>query len=310
MDAKSEIREFILSLKAEAVGFARVGEVPEHVHSDYLEWLGEGCHGGMAYLDRYHDIRQDPRLLLPGAETIICCAFPYPAAPERQNDALKIASYALGEDYHDVVRRKLKEAVRFIRDRFGAKSRAMVDTAPMRERYWAVESGIGFRGLNGLLILPGKGSRFFLGEILTTLKIEPDEPCTDSCISCGKCLKACPGKALSIKDGKPMLDARKCLSYLTIEHHGDCPEGTDLGDSFYGCDTCQDVCPHNIAAAGNIIEEFSPRKELLSLRAEDIENMDDERYSALFGHSAMRRAPLEKLRSNLKFLRNPGGEEK
>lgn len=302
MEAAELIREHARSLGIRHMGFAAAGPIPQESHRRYLDWIARGCHGSMTYLDRYHDVRANPALLLEGARSIICCAFPYTPPVAQDHDAPRIASYALGEDYHDVIRRKLKPLATFIRENFGAKSRVITDTAPLRERLMARRAGLGFIGLNGLLIVPGIGSRVFLGEIVTTLPLPPDPPSNESCIGCGACLKACPGNALSFREGRVELDARRCLSYLTIEHPGELPPDADLGTRLYGCDTCQDVCPHNVHAPSTPFPEFTPDERLLHISREDIAALTPEGYNALFGKSAIRRAPLPRLLRNLSHL--------
>ena len=163
-----------------------------------------------------------------------------------------------------------------------------------------MKAGLGFIGLNNQLILPGAGSRFFLGEILTTLPLEPDEPAAPgSCEGCGRCLKACPGKALSAgADGRVTLDARRCLSYLTIEYRGELPEDVRLGRHVYGCDECQRVCPHNRVSPLSEIVEFRPREAVVALSAERIAEMTQEEFSAIFRRSAIKRTKLSGLQRN------------
>lgn len=280
-------------------GIARVQSVDDATTEAYRKWLSEGKHGEMGYLENYLDIRSNPALLLPEARSIISCAFNYYHGPVRS--PLKWASYSLGDDYHDVVRKRLQEVAAWISEVYGAECRVCVDTAPIHERYWAVRSGIGFIGRNQQLILPGAGTHFFLGEILTTLELSPDPPCTESCLGCDRCLRACPGKALSHQAGSnetSVLDAKRCLSYLTIEYRGVFPTGTELGRHIYGCDVCQEVCPHNANAPLSEIEEFRPRPAILSLDTEAILAMKQEEFSTLFRRSAIKRTKLTGLQRN------------
>lgn len=300
-------------------GIARVQSVDDATTEAYRKWLSEGKHGEMGYLENYLDIRSNPALLLPEARSIISCAFNYYHGPVR--GPLKWASYSLGDDYHDIVRKRLQEVAAWISEEYGAECRVCVDTAPIHERYWAVRSGIGFIGRNQQLILPGAGTHFFLGEILTTLELTPDPPCTESCLGCDRCLRACPGKALSHKSicapepptsgqiansamqptelaEEYELVAKRCLSYLTIEYRGDFPAGTELGRHIYGCDVCQEVCPHNVNAPLSEIEEFRPRPAILSLDTEAILTMKQEDFSTLFRRSAIKRTKLTGLQRN------------
>ncbi len=311
---KAEIKELLAGAGVFRSAVAQVCQVDEASADDYRAWISEGKHGEMAYLEKYDDLRSDPRRLLDGARSVISCAFNYhwgnggATADSSGGDLdgsgvmrpLLWAEYALGDDYHDEVRKRLSEVAEKISSATGAECRVCVDTAPLRERYWAVKAGLGFIGLNNQLILPGAGSRFFLGEILTTLPLEPDEPAAPgSCEGCGCCLKACPGKALSAgADGRVTLDARRCLSYLTIEYRGELPEDVRLGRHVYGCDECQRVCPHNRVSPLSEIVEFKPREAVVALSAERIAEMTQEEFSAIFRRSAIKRTKLSGLQRN------------
>lgn len=294
------IKQAILEAGAVKAGISAIRPVSDEEVCRYDLWISKGFHGSMTYLERYPDIRRDPSLLLENACSIISCAFPYYTGSHRKEGNLNIADYALGDDYHTVIRKRLKPVVKLIRERFGARARITTDTAPLRERLWAAQSGVGFIGLNNQLIVPGFGSKVFLGEIITSLPLTPDTPLVESCMACGACLRACPGKALSWNGDHVTLDARKCLSYLTIEYDGDLPRSLD--GHFYGCDVCQDVCPHNQNIPVTGIEEFSPRASLLDITAEEIAALDENGYNDLFANSAMRRVPLERMRRNLENL--------
>ena len=296
MDSE-DIKRLVTGTGAVAVGIAATAPVGLDAESLYLQWIAAGKHGGMSYLEKYQDVRRDPRLLLEGAESIIVAAFNY---YNRDNGKLRWARYALGRDYHEEIRERLDAVATAITVTSGAQCRVTVDTAPLRERYWAVRAGLGFIGLNNQLIVPGIGSRVFIGTLLWTETVDPDMPCTDSCARCGACLKACPAQALQ-PDGSG-LDARRCLSYLTIEHRGDLPENLHTGGRLYGCDACQDVCPHNRTATPTAIPEFTPSESILALTEADIDTMDADRFRTLFRHSAVRRTKLEGLRRNLRHL--------
>lgn len=280
-------------------GIAEAQTVHESMRMQFREWLKMGNHGGMEWMYRYLEIRDNPRQLLNSAASLIVCAFPYSPPPKIDSKRLKFASYALGDDYHDVVRKHLSVACRNIMEQFGGETRICVDTAPLHERYWAVQAGLGFIGRNCQLIIPGAGSRFFLGTIVTTVKFHVDSPLEMKCNECGQCIKNCPGKALS-SGTVPLLDARKCLSYLTIEHKGNLPDGIRLGQNIYGCDICQNVCPHNEVSI-KPLPEFLPRPELMELTAEDILNMSETEYRRLFKKSAIKRAGLLGLKRNISY---------
>lgn len=306
MDA-SELRRRLKDAGVFKSGIARVEAVDAATVTGYDRWLSEGMNGEMAYLEKYHDIRSNPALLLPGARSVVSCAFNYWWGPV--DSPLRWASYALGDDYHDVVRGRLQSVADAITAETGAECRVCVDTAPILERYWAVRSGVGFIGLNQQLIIPGAGTHFFLGEIITTLDLTPDAPCTLACGECRRCLRACPGGALRENNKAPgnpateiTLDSRRCLSYLTIEYRGELPEGTRLSKHIYGCDVCQEVCPHNRKAPLSDIEEFRPRPAILRLDTEAILAMRQEDFSAIFRKSAIKRTKLTGLQRNARAI--------
>lgn len=288
------VKETLLGHGACRVAIASVSPVDPQAQELYARWLEAGNHGSMQYLENYPDIRRNPQLLLPGARSIICCAFAYHPAPV--NAPLRIASYALGTDYHLAIRERLERAANALRELLGGDTRVCVDTAPLRERYWAVRSGLGVMGMNNHVIIPGIGSYILLGEILTTAELTPDTPIDGDCGQCGRCVKACPTGALQ-PDGS--VDARKCLSYLTIEHRGAFEPGTDLHGCLYGCDRCAAACPHNRHAdTTGTIPELQPRRELLKLTLEECLTMSQQQFSTLFRHSAIKRTKLAGLRRN------------
>lgn len=304
---KEEVRTQAIALGACACGFAKAEPVEASVEEYYSQWLAEGRNGTMEYCERYREVRSDPRLLLPGTQTLICCAFAYPASN------CHIASYALGFDYHYVLKDRLSQLGEFIKTRWGGEYRAVVDSAPIHERYWAVRSGIGFEGINNLLIVPGVGTYVFLAELLWTGSLPADQPCKLSCQGCLACIKACPGGALSLDKenrissqsshagDKAKFDARRCISYLTIEHRGDLPNDVNFAGSIYGCDRCQRVCPHNRGnSSAVILAEFQPRPEIKSLSDTELLAMTPSHYKKLTAHSAMRRVPLSQLLRNLR----------
>lgn len=296
---KKELLAIAAAHGIEHAGMARVEPVSAETAADYRRWIAQGRHASMDYMERYLDIRDNPALLLPGAETLISCAVGYYHPATHPPESPSVAIYARGDDYHEVVREKLTAVADEIKLRWGGETRVCVDTAPLRERYWAMKSGVGFIGRNNHLIIPGHGSYFFLGEILTTLRFEPDKPLEIGCRNCRNCINACPGGAL-IPNGA--IDARRCLSYLTIEHRGELPEGTRLGNHIYGCDECQRACPHNRYATTTAETRFHPRPAVMALTRDDIDTMTQERFSAIFTHSAVKRAKLAGLKRNLRYL--------
>lgn len=295
-----ELRTAILSVAKEAgacaAGFARVEPVEPRYVEAYRRWIERGMNGGMEYLDRYHEVRENPALLLEGARSMLCVAFPYRNGSMPRHPLF--ADYALGNDYHEVLRHALEPVARIMRESVdGSETRICIDTAPIRERYWAAKAGLGFIGLNNQLIIPGIGSAVFLAEILWTVDVTPSSSrIEESCIMCGRCVKSCPSGALQ-KDGT--LDARRCLSYLTIEHRGELPEELSLvGRRIYGCDVCRDVCPYNSSNEMPVREEFKPSEELMKLTVADICRMEQPDFSRIFRHSAVKRAKLAGLLRN------------
>lgn len=289
-------------LGLDACGVARAHAVDDVTALRYRQWIDEGHNGCMEWATRYLDVRDDPRLLLDGARSIIMVAMNYYPARFQNADAPQFAYYAYGRDYHEVVRNRLQQLAAYMREIAGGdvETRCCVDTAPLRERYWAMQAGIGFIGRNNMLIIPGKGSYFFLGAIITTLELQPDEPCTLTCGDCCACERACPGGAL--RDGKPV-DASRCLSCMTIEYRGDTlPQWTReaLGGRVYGCDECQRACPHNRWAQATRVPELQPSEAFLALTTADIQAMDQPAFSRLFSHSAVKRTKLAGLQRNLK----------
>ena len=295
------------TLKAWALeeGFDRAGIalLSKSVHGEvYRRWIERGDHAAMAWMDGRYDVREDPALLLPGARSALCVALQYhplDGEPEAEGDLWpRVARYARGRDYHDILGKALKRLAARIRDAYpGAETRPYVDTGPILERELAARAGLGYFGKNTNLLHPRWGSYFLLGELLLTLELDPDAPTRDICGTCTRCLDACPTGALP----EPYrLDARRCISYWTIEHRGDFPPQARalVDDWVFGCDICQEVCPHN----GKALPGKHPRLRMPPERREldlaGLLGLDREEYVRRFIRSPMKRAKLEGLQRN------------
>lgn len=277
-------------------GVSRATRVSEEKEREYREWLSRGFNAGMDYLANNLEKRLDPRLLVEGTQSIVSVALNYAPSFHFPEGELKIASYALGQDYHDVVKARLRQLAESI----GAEGyRVFCDSAPVFERYWAEQSGLGWIGRNQQLIIPHAGSMFFLGEIFLQEEVdEYDKPVENRCGNCHKCIDACPSGALS----GDLFDAELCLSYQTIENRGELSElaKQTMGDTFYGCDRCQTACPWNSFATPTDVEEFMPKEELMAMSREKWTNLTEEDYRRLFKGSAVKRAKYSGLMRNIK----------
>lgn len=304
---RTETAELLRSWAVEA-GFDRAGIASLEPGSGsvggeaFLRWLARGDQAGMQYLERRVEARLDPATLLPGAKSAICVALQYwPLAgePEPEGDLWpRVARYARGRDYHDLMLERLQSLAERVRDAFpSCATRPYVDTGPILERDLAARAGLGVIGKNTMLLHPEAGSWFLLGELLLSLDLAPDVPIADLCGSCTRCLEACPTGALR----EPYrLDSNLCISYWTIEHRGDFPPGAGelLGDWVFGCDICQEVCPWNADPVGGDHPELGvpPQRRALSLI--DLAGLDRERYTELLRDSPMKRPKLEGLHRN------------
>ena len=264
------------------------------------KWVAEGRHGQMGYMAQNQEKRADARLLVEGAKSIVCLAHSYYTRESKEiSKRTGIAKYALGEDYHTILKSKMHVLCAALKEEAGDFSyRAFTDSAPVPERRLAQRAGLGWIGKSSMFISPDAGSYLFLSEIVTDLDIAPDAPFElNKCGACHRCQMACPTGAI---DGSGTIDARKCLSYATIELKGNIPEelARKLGDRIYGCDTCMDVCPWNKYAA--LTEEpcFQPSGYLSRMNREDWIKMDPETFAREFARSPMQRAGLDKIKSN------------
>ena len=288
----------------EACGVAQATVLSEE--SAHMEqWLEGGHEGEMSYLTRNREKRYDPRLLVEGTRSVVTVLYNYfPKQTIGDGEHYKIAKYAYGADYHEVLKQKMRQLLQRIETQTGPLEgvRVFVDSAPVLDRAWAVRCGLGFIGKNTTLIHPKRGSFFFIGHLFLPIALEATgRPLPNHCGRCTKCLDACPTGAL---DEPFHIDARKCLSYLTIEYKGSL-EGQDpnrFKGWMYGCDICQDVCPYNRFSLPNSEPAFQPSEQLVKMREEDWIALDKDRFETLFKHSAMQRAGYEGLRRNIDFI--------
>jgi len=265
------------------------------------EWLNRKYQGQMTYLENYFDKRLDPTLLVPGAKSVISLVYNYYPKQEL-NSELKIAKYAYGEDYHDVVKEKLRDFMQRIQNEVGeVHGRVFVDSAPVMERAWAQRSGIGWIGKNSLLLNRSMGSFFFLAEIILDLELEYDGPMKDYCGSCTACIDACPTDAIA----EPyVVDGSKCISYFTIELKGaiENQSAKDFDNWVFGCDICQDVCPWNRFSKPHNEPRFDPKKELNMSTAEWVA-MTKDVFDDLFKNSPVKRTKFGGLKRNISFVK-------
>ena len=260
----------------------------------------------MQYMENYFDLRIDPSRLVPGARSVITLLMDYLPAVQQQPEAPRIAKYAYGEDYHEVIRSKLKELLEKMRTNIGdIDGRGFVDSAPVLERSWAVKSGLGWIGKNGNLLNRQAGSFFFIATLIVDIELDYDTPFAgDYCGTCRKCIDACPTEA--IQENK-VVDGSKCISYYTIELRDQLIPETMKGrfdNWLFGCDTCQDVCPWNRFAKPAAEPAFAPIPAILNFRTQDWEELTDEKFRELFRHSAIKRTKYEGIRRNLRFLKD------
>jgi epoxyqueuosine reductase len=272
---------------------------PTHAH-EFDDWLNKGAHGEMHYMARGEEKRRDPQKVLPGAESIIVLAINYFQGKQMRRSQTaatgQIARYAWGDDYHDVIEAKLRKIDNFLCE-FGGKQKCYVDTGPILERDYAAAAGIGWHGKSTMLIDEKLGTWFFLAEILTTIDLPADEPARDRCGTCERCIKACPTGAIT---GPHKLDARRCISYLTIELKGSIPLELRplMGDRIFGCDDCLDACPWNRFAKVSRDSAFAARRSTTSFTLRDYLRLNNAEFRSLF-----RDSPIKRIKRS-GFLRN------
>jgi epoxyqueuosine reductase len=303
-------RTELVKRKARELGFDFCGISK----ADFLEeeaprleqWLKQGRQGKMAWMENYFDLRLDPRLLVPGAKSVICFALNY--FPEKELEGeLKISKYAYGQDYHRVIKKKLKVLLEELRKEIGEiNGRAFTDSAPVMDKAWAKKSGIGWVGKNSNLITKQSGSFFFLAELIVDIELEYDGSIPDFCGTCTRCVDECPTDAII----EPyVVDGSKCISYLTIELKENLPAEFKgkMENWIYGCDICQDVCPWNSFSRPHTTPAFAPSQELSSMNKKQWQEITEEVFNVLFERSAVKRTKLEGLKRNIAFLNPEAG---
>jgi epoxyqueuosine reductase len=295
-------------IKAEALrlgfmgcGIAKAGFLEEE--APRLEaWLKRDYHGEMKWMENHFDKRLDPTKLVPGAKSVVSVLLNYTPAETQVDEAPKISKYAYGEDYHFVIKRKLKELLHFIQQEVGeVEGRAFVDSAPVMDRAWAKRAGLGWVGKHSLLLTKGAGSFYFIGELILDLDLRYDHEVPSHCGTCTKCIDACPTEAIVAPE---VVDGSKCISYLTIELKDAIPNQfkEQMEDWAFGCDICQDVCPWNRFSSPTHESAFTPHPELLNMSRREWQEITEDVFRKLFKHSAVKRTGFKGLSRNLSFL--------
>ncbi len=295
-------KKFIIQ-KALSLGFSLCGftkaESLESFRARYSEFTTGRDYDGMEYLERYTEQRLNPDLLLPGVKSVIALAMNYyPQEIISEEDNYVIAKYAYGKSYHKLMKERLNALTDFMEERFENKTRSFIDSAPVLEKMWAQRCGVGWQGKNTIIISPSEGSFFFIGIILTTLELKADEPETDHCGSCTRCVDGCPTGALNTPY---QLDIKRCISYHTIENRGEVPEEMNgkFNDRIFGCDICQDVCPFNRFAKPTPENHFLPSPELTAFRKKEWREMDEETFKTIFRDSEILRTGFQTMKRNM-----------
>jgi epoxyqueuosine reductase len=303
------IKEYAQKLGFEHCGISKAGFL--ETEAPRLEqWLQQGYHGKMAYMEHHFDKRLNPQLLVEGAKSVVSLIYNYyPSVnlgqedTEGEGNTYKISKYAYGKDYHTVIKEKLKQLLAYIQTEIGEVSgRAFVDSAPVLDKAWAKQGGIGWIGKHSNLINRKMGSFFFIAELIIDLDLVYDTPIGDYCGTCTRCIDACPTEAIT---NPYTVDGSKCISYLTIELKENIPTAWKgaWNDWIFGCDICQDVCPWNRFASPHQTPEFEPSEALKSMRKQDWEDISEEVFKPLFKGSAVERTKFAGLRRNIDFMK-------
>lgn len=266
-------------------------------------WLNKNMHGEMSYMAGHFDKRLDPRLLVPGALSVVSLLYNYYPSDKQRSDAPGISKYAYGDDYHEVIKNKLNEFLFEIRQHIGeVNGRAFVDSAPVMDKAWAAKSGLGWIGKNANLINKKHGSFYFIAELILDLELKADGPVVDHCGTCTRCLDTCPTDAIV---APYIVDGSKCISYLTIELKNEIPDSFigKMDNWVFGCDVCQDVCPWNRFSTPHSEPLFNNTRGKLDLTAEQWHDMTEETFKVVFKNSAVKRTKYRGLKRNLQFIK-------
>ncbi len=309
MKPHSQRSSYAALIKAEAkrlgflsCGISKAGFLEEE--APRLEkWLNQNHHGQMAYMENHFDKRLNPTLLVDGAKSVISMLLNYFPSEKQNPESYQISKYAYGQDYHFVIKEKLKQLLQFIQTEIGEVSgRAFVDSAPVLDKAWAAKSGLGWIGKNSNLLTQQVGSFYFIAELIVDLDLECDHAVTDHCGTCTACIDACPTEAIV---APYVVDGSKCISYFTIELKDNLPEEMKgrFDDWAFGCDVCQDVCPWNKFSKPHNEPLFGPNPELLSFSKKDWEEITEDTFKKVFKNSAVQRTKLEGFRRNIRFLK-------
>lgn len=297
----------LLKAEAKRLGFLSCGiskvDFLEAEAPRLEQWLKNGFQGEMSYMENHFDKRLDPRLLVDGARSVVSLLLNYYPNQFQNDSSYKISKYAYGEDYHFVIKDKLKSLLHFIEENIGEVSgRAFVDSAPVLDKAWAAKSGLGWVGKHSNLLTQKTGSFYFIAELILDLELEYDSPTTDHCGTCTACIDACPTEAIV---APYVVDGSKCISYFTIELKDNLPQEMKgkFDDWMFGCDICQDVCPWNRFSKPNKEDFFQPKSEILNFSKKDWQEITEETFRKVFQKSAVKRTKFEGLKRNINFLK-------
>jgi len=307
VDSSNKSYNSLIRNEAKRLGFSHCGFSKANFLEDEAprleRWLNEKKHGEMSYMANHFDKRLDPRLLVEDAKTVVSLLLNYYTDEKQNSNAPKISKYAFGEDYHFVIKDKLKLLLQFIQEKIGeVNGRVFVDSAPVMDKAWAVRSGLGWMGKNTNLINKKNGSFFFIAELIIDLELEADLPVLDHCGTCTACIDACPTQAIV---APYEVDGSKCISYYTIELKDSIPnEMKDKMDEWiFGCDVCQDVCPWNRFSNSHNEQRFKPHPYLLEMNKSDWQELTEDTFKKVFKKSPVKRTKFAGLKRNIDFLK-------